>query len=485
MIHPTPEQIAAFGLGKMDEAEALAIESHLAECSQCARALEKLPDDNFLAGLRGAVDGLRAATERNYLAEAVTLLPGENGDHRPEEGHFSESIALAPELVNHPRYRIVAELGAGGMGVVFKAEHLLMERPVALKIINRRLTSDPGAVERFRREVRSAARLGHPNIVTVYDAEQAGDLHFLVMEFVEGISLDRLVARQGPLPVMQACDYVVQVAQGLQHALERGLVHRDIKPQNLLMTSAPGRPWGLIKILDFGLALFAHEKSPGHSDTAGLRLAGMMEPGQALTVTGTVMGTPDYVAPEQIRDPHAADVRADIYSLGCTLYFLLTGQVCFPNATVMEKLIAQMEITPCSLAKIRTNIPPGLVQVFEKMTAKDARERYQTPDEVARALVPFTTVPEAIIPTPEASSSQRRQRSLWPWRALVAAAFCGMLAFCFWRFPGSKRWVSKWKPFILCVRQWGNVAGPPVPNVLARAWALSRRRHGVPRYFRP
>src|SRR5262249_26297230 len=257
----------------------------------------------------------------------------------PASSDRAPGVSIPRELVNHPRYRILSVLGAGGMGVVYKAEHQLMERPVALKVISSRLMGDPAMVERFRREVRSAARLFHPNIVTAYDAEQAGDTHFLVMEFVEGTSLDRVVARDGPLPVIRACEYIRQAALGLEHAFEHGMVHRDIKPQNLMLApAAKGRPWGLIKILDFGLARLAEVGGVPSSvssglDRSGARRAEAMGAGSdALTETGAVVGTPDYIAPEQIRDPHTADIRADIYSLGCTLYFLLTGKVLFAEA---------------------------------------------------------------------------------------------------------------------------------------------------------
>src|SRR5262249_11871361 len=157
-------------------------------------------------------------------------------------------------LAGHPRYRVLELLGVGGMGAVYKAEHLRMERTVALKVVNRSLTDNPAMVERFTREVKAAAKLAHPNIVTAFDADQAGDTHFLVMEFVEGVSLSRLVAEHGRLPVAEACDYVRQAALGLQHAFARGMVHRDIKPHNLMRT-----PEGQVKILDFGLARFAME----------------------------------------------------------------------------------------------------------------------------------------------------------------------------------------------------------------------------------
>src|SRR5262249_39480336 len=245
---------------------------------------------------------------------------------------------VPPELANHPRYRILEVLGAGGMGMVYKALHRLMERPVALKVIRRELIGDPAAVERFRREACGAASLAHANIVPAHDAEKAGDVHFLVMEYVEGTSLARLVAARGPLPVIQASDYARQACLGLQHAFERGMVHRDIKPQNLMLT-----PQGRIKILDFGLARFAREVAPGGEARPPPRPSGPSPDPTALTQTGTVMGTPDYIAPEQVRDPHAADIRADIYSLGCTLYFLLSGRVPFPGPSALDKLMAHNE----------------------------------------------------------------------------------------------------------------------------------------------
>src|SRR5262249_41980004 len=246
----------------------------------------------------------------------------------------SAPLGGPPELAEHPRYRVRELLGVGGMGAVYRAEHLLMERPVALKVINRSLTDRPALVERFRREAPAAARLAHPNSVAAFDAEQAGDTHFLVMEYVEGQSLARVLAERGPLPVTEACAYVRQAALGLQHAHEQGMVHRDIKPHNLMRT-----PGGQVKILDFGLARFASEAAPPGALLAGPP-AGEAPPAASLTQTGTMMGTPEYIAPEQARDAHAADIRADLYSLGCTLYDLLTGQAPFPEGTAVEKVRA-------------------------------------------------------------------------------------------------------------------------------------------------
>jgi serine/threonine protein kinase len=225
--------------------------------------------------------------------------------------------------------------------------------------------------------VKAAAKLAHPNIVASYDAEQAGDLHFLVMEFIEGTTLARLVEDSGPLPASLACDHVRQAALGLQHAFECGMVQRDIKPANLMLT-----PTGRVKILDFGLAGFTSDSGPIGS----------------LTGLGQGLGTPDYVAPEQIRDSHAADIRADIYSLGCTVYYLLTGHPPFPEGSSSQKIAAHLERRPRPVSELRTDLPAGLAQVIEQMTAKEPTQRYQTPAEVVDALARCAESKPALTP---------------------------------------------------------------------------------------
>ncbi len=305
-------------------------------------------------------------------------------------------------LVNHPRYEVLECIGSGGMGTVYRARHRLMDRPVALKVIHPRLVGRPEAVGHFRREIRAAARLAHPNIVAAYDADQAGDTHFFVMEYVEGTNLARLVEQEGRLPVARACEYARQAALGLQHAYERGMVHGDVKPHNLML--APG---GVVKLLDMGLASFASEAAapaangPGSApageddDALGLaptRLTVRARPGEGDS-TMPAPGTPDYMAPELSAGGAAADTRADIYSLGCTLYRLLTGQVPFPGGTPTEKLQAHCERAPKPLTELRPDVPPGLAKVLERMLAKDPARRYQTPGEVAEALAPFASPP--------------------------------------------------------------------------------------------
>jgi HEAT repeat protein len=385
--HPSNEKLAAFVAGRLEEAERQSIESHVADCEVCGQVLQNLPDDSLASLLEtpGAPGGVPKAE-----ATCPTTVPPA-GEYRPTvqetEGASRVAVptgtAVPPELAEHARYHILGLLGAGGMGAVYKAEHRLMQRPVALKIISRELFDNPEAAERFRREARAAARLAHPNIVTAHDAEQAGDVHFLVMEFVEGTNLAQLVEQPGSLPVPQVCDYIRQAALGLQHAHERGMVHRDIKPHNLMRT-----PEGQIKILDFGLARFVAESAP----TA------------ALTKPGSVMGTPDYMAPEQALATHTADVRADIYALGCTFYHLLTGRPPFPGGSLTEKLLKHQQDQPQPVVDLRPDVPRGLAAVLRKMMAKRPEERYQTPAAVAEALTPFALAPFGKGDTPPASS---------------------------------------------------------------------------------
>jgi serine/threonine protein kinase len=347
------------------------VERHVASCESCqtlANALNPELLRTLLTPAPGDTPSVAAempTAVHPMVAQSLTPPP----DAVP---------GIPPELIDHPRYRVLGLLGVGGMGSVFKAEHRMMERLVALKVINRALTGDEGAIERFRREVRTAAKLSHPNVVTAFDAEQVGDLHFFVMEFIDGNSLDRWVGKVGPLPVHEACNYIRHAALGLQYAHERGMVHRDIKPQNLLRTKD-----GDVKILDFGLARFASERKGKDS----------------LTHTGMAMGTPDYIAPEQANDARTADVRADIYSLGCTLYFLLTGQVPFPEGTTLQKFIAHLEQTPRPVRERRPDVPAELEAVLTRMMAKKPADRYQQPLDAANALTPYLPGAPVLTPT--------------------------------------------------------------------------------------
>jgi serine/threonine-protein kinase len=346
-----------------------------------------------------------------------------------------------PGLLVGP-YVLLEPLGAGGMGQVFKARHRLMNRLAAVKLIRPEVRSASEFLQRFLREVEAAAQLAHPNIVAAFDAAQYGATLYLAMEYVPGMDLGRLLKAHGPLPLDRACDYVRQAALGLQHAHERGLIHRDIKPSNLLLASGePGSTIedrkdplplaGTIKVLDLGLARL-------QLDTGDERCR--------LTQEGEIMGTPDYIAPEQVLDSRQADIRSDIYSLGCTLYHLLAGQPPFPSGSSVEKLLAHQKTEAMAVEQLRPDVPPPLAQVVRRMMAKRADGRFQTPGQVAAALTPFCAVrelgptaspvemsPLAIPVTAAGATATASRRRRWLWPAVAAGtALVVVLAVIFW-----------------------------------------------------
>ncbi len=477
--HPSVHLLQAFVTGSLGEPDAATVEDHVAACDTCREQLDRLPADSplerILCGQRAAtgepdapiqpwIAKLKQLGQSGLSSQAIHDAPtdphgpavasvdtttqggpdwqlsrrdefmrikrlGPSAQPGPDwelSGSGSLESSLPPELLDHSRYRVVKLLGAGGMGAVFQAEHKLMKRPVALKIISRHLTQKPGVVDRFRREVEAAARLSHPNIVTAHDAEEAGQTHFLVMEFVEGEDLNKVVSARGPLSVSDACDYIRQAALGLQHASEHNMVHRDIKPSNLMLT-----PGGQIKILDFGLARFLSE----------------IESPTPVTEIGSAIGTPDYVAPEQCRDAHSAGISADIYSLGCSLYFLLTGQPPFPGGTAIQKVMSHIESRPKSVAEVRSDVPEELVQIVDRLMAKKPSDRCQTPAEVALALQPFCrSVPGPIDPA--------ARQSVFPTPALPIA-----------RTPSSRRWLRMTAAAVL-IGAIGIAFGPQVVRIV-------------------
>lgn len=295
-------------------------------------------------------------------------------------GHWDE-LRIGP-------YFILDRLGEGGVSEVFKAWDSLRGRIVALKVLRQHLASQSHAVRQFQQELQAVTRLNHPNVVKTFDADQLGHIHYFAMEFIEGTDLDRYVQRHGPLGIEEACDYIRQVAQGLQHAHQLGLVHRDIKPANLFLVNPPltmspltnangpgprRGPDPVVKILDWGLARL--QPKPGAAvATAGLDLEAEQ---------GALIGTADYIAPEQSQDASLVDIRADIYSLGCTFYFLLTGQPVFPGSSLMQKILQHQQAPPPCVRELRPEVPEDIDHLIQKMLAKQPQERIQIPLMVA------------------------------------------------------------------------------------------------------
>jgi WD40 repeat protein len=367
--HPTDDVLADFVLSRLPESEDAEVESHVAGCPHClSRAAAACPEDTLLS--------LLAAADTRAGRDAAPLVPTVVSGRTPSvyagTGEWSAArsvpVLLADEgvpaiLAEHPKYRVVRRLGAGGMGAVYLAEHAVMDRPVAVKVIRPEFVAQPGAAARFLREVRAAAKLHHPNIVTAFDAEAGGGGCLLVMEYIPGESLSEVVKR-GPLPVAAACRAVRDAARGLSHAHAAGILHRDVKPANMMRAAD-----GTTKVLDFGLAGFAD------ADTADL------------TGVNAVMGTPDYIAPEQAMDAHAADARADVYSLGCSLYHLLAGRVPYRGGSSLAKLVAHRD--PDTHPDPLPHLPAGLAEVVWRMMAKEPDDRYPSAAAVADALAPY------------------------------------------------------------------------------------------------
>lgn len=270
-------------------------------------------------------------------------------------------------------YQLVAKLGEGGMGAVFKARHIKLGKLVALKILPPHVMSRGDALARFEREMLAVGSLQHPNIVQAHDAGDVGGVHYLSMEFVEGQDLQKLLQKKGPMSVVNACKAIRQAAQGLAAAHKLGLVHRDIKPSNLFVTKQTGQ----IKILDMGLALLSQDQVPA-----------------ALTSTGQCFGTPDYMAPEQWSDAHSCDARADLYSLGCTLFYLLVGKPPYPTEThrsAANKMKGHVMDPAPDLRAARPDVPEELDAIYRKLLAKSPKDRFDSAQELADALAPFST----------------------------------------------------------------------------------------------
>ena len=263
------------------------------------------------------------------------------------------------------KYRLRDHIGSGGMSHVYLAEHMMIQRPVALKVLPPAKQKDELYLDRFLREAKAAAQLDHPNIVRAYDVDVQGHLHYLVMEYVEGTTLFQLVKESGPLAFDRVAQYISESARGLEHAHRSGLIHRDVKPSNLIVASS-----GSVKVLDLGLALFSDENLDN----------------EQLTNPDLVVGTADYLSPEQARQSHEVDHRADIYSLGCTMYYLICGRPPFPGGSFTQRILKHQIDKPDSIISLRDDCPAELVAICERMMEKSPSDRFESMDQIDRIL---------------------------------------------------------------------------------------------------
>lgn len=364
--HPTDPTLRAYGVGKLYGSLAASVHSHLNECGECRQRVAELSDDTFLGRLRDAHAQPDSPAPVGPPFAVMSMTEGSQTSIKPPAAN-----SLPSGLAELRDYEILGELGRGGMGVVYLAQNKLMGRNEVLKVVSRDLMDRRGVLDRFLREIRHAAQLHHPNIVTAYAAIRAGESIVFAMEYVEGYDLAHLAKANGPLAVATACNFIYQAARGLEYAHQKGMVHRDVKPSNLVLTRAGDKP--VVKVLDFGLAKATRE---GHADTS-------------LTQEGQMLGTPDYIAPEQSLDAQKADIRADIYSLGCTLYYLLTGGPPFRGTSMYEILKAHQSVEAKPLNLVRPEVPRELGSIVGKMMAKEPERRYQSLGEVVQVLRPF------------------------------------------------------------------------------------------------
>ncbi len=423
MICPPQKQLSDFVVGKLSTSNLDLVSKHVDGCLRCQEQLDRLgdgtADDSVVMRLRARPAAEPHCDEKPFLAAlaevksmgggVVLSTPSKNRSASAEsasaESASAESAGAESGGTVLRDYRILEKLGAGGMGTVYKALHTKLDKVVAIKLLSADRMRDDHAVERFHREMKAIGRLEHPNIIRASDAGEVDGRHFLVMQYVPGIDLSALVQKTGPLPIAEACALVRQAAEGLQFAHENGMVHRDVKPSNLMVT-----PDGRVKVLDLGLALLHDHPAESESKKGTGPICRNGPEGAAheldpspfsadsqLTSAGQFMGTLDYMAPEQLDDSHQVDIRADIYSLGATLYKLLTGRPPLDdprNDTPMKKMIALTGAAPAPIRTLRPEVPELLAQVLNRMLAKQPEQRFDTPARVATALTPFAETAE-------------------------------------------------------------------------------------------
>jgi serine/threonine protein kinase/formylglycine-generating enzyme required for sulfatase activity len=372
---PSADELSAYLLGTLPGAEAERVFEHLEQCPECEVTLDGLEqavqEDTLLSRLRcpPAEEPFGREPEcQSAVVRAEGLVDRSVSERRGPAGVSGAEPTAVGTL---GEYQLLEKLGEGGMGTVYKALHTKLDRIVALKLLPQERVDDARRLARFEREMKAVGRLNHPNIVQAYDAREIEGTTVLVMEYVDGRDLSELARLHGPLGISDACEVIRHAALGLQYAHEQGMVHRDVKPSNLMLTAE-----GRVKILDLGLAL----------------LRSAQPQGEEVTHSGQTVGTADYIAPEQVTDSHLVDVRADVYSLGCTLYKLLCGQGPFAGPKyrgTFQKMVAHVREAVPSIKRLREDIPDGLVAVLDRMLAKSPDDRFATPGEVAVALERF------------------------------------------------------------------------------------------------
>ncbi len=399
---PTREQLHDYAIGLLPEDVAERLTAHLAQCPRCEETIAHLDgtSDTLLSAL-SRQDVRDSVLEEPQLKSVLSLIEAIGINPVSIEDADTPDVATAP-LERVGGYELIAQLGRGGMGTVYKARHTKLDKIVALKVLPAVRMQNAEAVNRFEREMKAVGKLCHPNIVAAHDAGEIDGTHYLVMELVDGLDLSTLLRAVGAaagssqtgsaskppkeessaaspatprkaMTVADACELVRQAAVGLQEAHEHGMVHRDIKPSNLMLArQRHGKP--LVKILDLGLALLDEANAADRRE---------------LTTTGQLMGTLDYMAPEQGTDSHSVDIRADIYALGATLFKLLVGRVPFSGDTPLKLMMAKASKPAPSVGSVRDDLPAELVAVVDRMLALDPADRYARPADVAEALAPF------------------------------------------------------------------------------------------------
>lgn len=372
----------------------------------------------------GAVPPIAAEGDPNPDTQATIITRTPVLAQYPLAGMHPRDLGKLLEGQRLGHFELQEYVGGGGMGAVFKALDTMLNRVVAVKVLSQEQSVDEETLRRFQNEAQSAARLDHENISRVFYVGEDRGWHYIVFEFIEGANLREVVQNEGPLSLARAVSYTLQIADALTHASQRDVVHRDIKPSNVLIT-----PDGRAKLVDMGLARL-HQVEPVAND---------------LTASGVTLGTFDYISPEQARDPRSADVRSDIYSLGCTLYFMLTGRPPFPEGTVLQKLLQHQGDQPPDPRLLRPDLPEDLIKIMDRMLAKQPEQRYAIPEELigeltalaARYGLEGASSSRLVWPSPVELQYTFWERHL-PWMAPLAALFVlvAILAFIWSRDDG-------------------------------------------------